>query len=203
MSEVTWAERGDDDAVAARLASVIAAPGRKRLALPGGRTPAGVLERLTGLALPWSTVELTPTDDRVVAPDHPASNYGQLRRAFEGKPVRLEPLAEGGAPPRFDLVWLGMGVDGHIASLFANVTSDPADRPAIVRVRPDPLPPEAPYERLSLNLAALVRTDAIVIVVRGAQKRTVLLAAIAGRVDLPVTRLMAAARSPATIFWSP
>lgn len=203
MTDVVWSARGDDEAVAERVASVIVRSGPKRIAVPGGKTPGAILATLAKRDLPWEKVEVAPTDDRLVPADHPASNFGQLRHAFARLPARLMPLTEGSHPAPFDLVWLGMGADGHVASLFPNIEVSASGTPEVVRVRPDPLPPEAPFERLSLNLAALIRSDDIIVVVRGAEKRAVIEAAVEGRVDLPITRLLAAAPAPVTIFWSP
>ncbi|MEC7623062.1 MAG: 6-phosphogluconolactonase, partial [Pseudomonadota bacterium] len=100
----------------------------------------------------------------------------------------------------FDLAWLGMGADGHIASLFPN-TDPRVDEPrAILRLTPDPLPPEAPFDRISLTLPSLLASDALVFVVRGDEKRVVLDQAIAGQHDLPVARLLKAATQPVTCF---
>src|SRR5690606_33391491 len=103
-------------------------------------------------------------------------------------------------PPHFALTWLGMGDDGHIASLFPN-TDPRADDPLPVRrLTPDPLPPEAPFDRLSLTMPALLDSDALLFVIRGAEKRAVFEAAVAGQSDLPVARLLSAARQGVTCF---
>ena len=65
---------------------------------------------------------------------------------------------------------------------------------------PDPLPPEAPFPRLTLTLAALANADAVIVVARGAAKRRVLDAALAGA-DLPVARLFGVA--PVALYWAP
>ena len=65
---------------------------------------------------------------------------------------------------------------------------------------PDPLPPEAPFDRISLTLPSLLASDALVFVIRGDEKRVVLDQAIAGQHDLPVARLLKAATQPVTCF---
>lgn len=202
MTEVVWAERGDDAAVADSIAAIVVRPGTKSLAIPGGRTPATILALLRQQSLPWDRVTITPTDERLVPHNHPASNFGSLTRALSGVAARLLPLDDSSRPRRFDLVWLGMGTDGHIASLFPKGAVERLPTAGVVRVMPNPLPPEAPFERLSLTLDALIDCDALFIVVRGAEKRAVLAAAIAGQCDLPIAKLIAAARCPVTIFWS-
>ena len=103
--------------------------------------------------------------------------------------------------PVFALAWLGMGTDGHVASLFPNTDprTDTAER--VVRLTPDPLPPEAPFDRISLTLPALLASHEIVFTLGGsAEKRTVFEAAMRGESDLPVARLLAAADQPVTCF---
>jgi 6-phosphogluconolactonase len=203
MADPVWAERGDTEAVAGRVAAIFGGTGPVRLALPGGHTPIPIFDLLKGRDLPWARAELWPTDDRIVPQDHPASNFGLLSRAFGDSGAALRPLQAGIAPPPFDLVWLGMGGDGHVASIFPNMRLPEDGAPAVLRVEPDPLPPEAPFARLTLNLPALVAAREIILVLAGDDKRRVIEAAIAGSTDLPVARLIARARCPVTIFWSP
>ncbi len=200
MTEVRWAADGSDAAVVSYVAAVVAR-GPCTLALPGGTTPQPIFAALAVRDLPWGDVTLLPGDERGVPEDHPASNVGLLRAAFGATGATILPLAEGMALPHLDLVWLGMGLDGHVASLFPNL--DPrADAPAaVVRVVPDPLPPEAPFERLTLTLAALAGAGEVILVVRGPAKRALLEAAAAGQNDLPVARLLALAPH-VTVFWS-
>jgi 6-phosphogluconolactonase len=102
--------------------------------------------------------------------------------------------------PRFALAWLGMGADGHVASLFPN-TDPRVDDPLKVRMlTPDPLPPEAPFDRVTLTLPALLDADALLFVIRGAAKRALFEAAVRGENDLPIARLLGAARQPVTCF---
>jgi 6-phosphogluconolactonase len=93
-----------------------------------------------------------------------------------------------------------MGGDGHIASLFPNTDPRADDPKRVRRLTPDPLPPEAPFDRLSLTIPALLDSDELLFVIRGAEKRAVFEAAAAGTNDLPVARLLAAARQPVTCF---
>ena len=200
MTELRWAADGRDAAVVEHVAALIAR-GPCTLALPGGATPQPMYAALAACDLPWAGVTMVPGDERLVPEGHPASNVGQLRAAFGATGATILPLAEEMAVPRLDLAWLGVGLDGHIASLFPN--ADPrADAPAaVVRVVPEPLPADAPFERLTLTLAALAAAGEILGVARGAAKRALLEAAATGANDLPVARLLAAAPR-VTIFWS-
>ncbi len=171
--------------------------------MPGGSTPGPILAALAERKdIGWVDVAVWLTDDRCVPTDHAASNFGLLERSLAATGAALVPLEAGATPPPFDLVWLGMGADGHIASLFPN--TDPVADGAleVVQLTPDPLPPEAPFDRLSLTLSALVRARHIMLVLKGADKRKVLDDALSGANDLPIARLLKAAQAPVTIFWS-
>lgn len=170
------------------------------VAVPGGSTPFPIFDRLAKLSLPWDRIAVWAGDDRVVEEDHPASNIGKIRTRLEPAGARIVPLAEDAQPPHFALAWLGMGEDGHIASLFPNTNPRADDPRSVRRLTPDPLPPEAPFDRLSLTIPALVDSDEIMFVIRGADKRAIFDAAVKGENDLPIARLLRAARRKVTCF---
>lgn len=195
----------DDAAIARWLAAHLEAAlqiseGEIAITLPGGSTPFPILAELALLDLDWTRIAVWPGDDRIVAEDHPASNVGRIRAALEPLGARVVALREGAAPPHFALAWLGMGADGHIASLFPNTDPRPDDPQPLRRLTPDPLPPEAPFDRLSLTIPALLNSDALVFVIRGPEKCALFEAALRGDHDLPVARLLAAAHQPVTCF---
>jgi 6-phosphogluconolactonase len=200
--QVTWAARADSEAVADYIAAIVEKPGACRLAVPGGKTPVPVFAILSKRSLPWGTVTLMLTDDRIVPENHPASNQGKLAAAFDATPAHVLPLGRRAIAEPFDLVWLGMGADGHIASLFPKMLKEQRDGPAIIKTTPDPLPIEAPFERLSLNMDALINTKEIMLLVRGSDKKYVLEEAMSGNSDLPIAQLIRLATCPITIFWS-
>lgn len=204
MTPITIVEHADDTAIAQwlaeRLTAHFAAPGPVTVTVPGGSTPFPIIERLLALDLPWERLVVWPNDDRVVPEDHPASNTGKLRALLEPAGAEVVTLTEMEAVPPFALAWLGMGADGHVASLFPNTDPRVDDPRAIVRLTPDPLPPEAPFDRISLTIPALLTSEELALVIRGADKRAVFDAASAGESDLPVARLLAAARQPVTCF---
>lgn len=190
------------EGIADHVAEVIARPGERTIAVPGGSTPFPIFDALAKRDLDWSQTTIFLTDDRVVDPDHEASNFGRLRTSLGSSGARIMPLEEGIEAPAFDLVWLGMGADGHVASLFPNTDPTTSVSAGVVRLTPDPLPPEAPFDRLSWTLLALLNTNATMLVIRGKDKLAVLFDALLGKNDLPIARLLAASTAPVTIFGS-
>lgn len=204
------------------------AHGRATLALAGGRTPFPIYRALAATPLDWSRVIALPGDDRCVAHDHPASNVTALRQAFadanglvveslttpDGDPAASLAHARASLAPLhaipFDAVVLGMGEDAHTASLFpgnpvlASAMALDADEDAFALV-PDPLPPEAPFPRITLGLARLLRARSLHLLVTGARKREVLRAAQAACDPAlrPISAVLHAPETTVHIHWSP
>lgn len=204
MPRLEIIENADDGTVAAwfaqRLRAALSLSPEIAVTVPGGSTPFPIFDLLARQDLPWPRISVWPGDDRIVDENHPASNVGKIRARLEPVGAKIVPLTESARPPHFAIAWLGMGGDGHIASLFPNTDPSPADAQAIRRLTPDPLPPEAPFDRLSLTIPALVDSDEIMFVIRGGEKRKVFDAAVKGENDLPVARLLKAAARPVTCF---
>ncbi len=174
--------------------------GQVAITIPGGSTPFPILALMDAGALDWKRIAVWPGDDRIVPESHPASNVGRIRAALEPLGATVVPLTETAMPPHFALTWLGMGGDGHIASLFPNTDPQVDDPQPVRRLTPDPLPPEAPFDRLSLTIPALLNCDAVLFVIRGEAKAALFAAATRGENDLPVARLLGAAQQPVTCF---
>jgi 6-phosphogluconolactonase len=205
MASVEIIEGAGDAAIVAWLAAKLdAALGASDLpvaiTVPGGSTPFPILAELARAPLDWRRVTAWPGDDRLVPEDHPASNTGRIRALLEPAGAEVVALTEMEQVPRFALAWLGMGEDGHVASLFPNTDPRVDDPQAIRRLTPDPLPPEAPFDRVTLTLPALLASDRLLFVIRGAAKRALFEAGARGEHDLPVARLLGAARQPVTCF---
>ncbi len=205
VDNLTIIENAPDETIAEWIEGAIAealraTEGPIAITVPGGSTPFPILERLARSSLDWRRVTVWPGDDRVVPEDHPASNTGRIRALLEPVGAEVVTLTVMEQVPHFALAWLGMGADGHVASLFPSTDPRIDDPEPIRRLTPDPLPPEAPFDRVSLTLPAVLASDRLVFVIRGDAKRRVFEDAAAGLSDLPVARLLAAARQPVTCF---
>ena len=205
MPHIDIIEGSSDERIADWLAGRLQAELRGHdtpvaITVPGGSTPFPILDALSRYPLDWNRVTVWPGDDRRVPEDHPASNTGRIRALLEPAGAEVVTLSTMEAVPHFALAWLGMGGDGHIASLFPNADPRTDDPQRIRCLTPDPLPPEAPFDRITLTLPALLDSDELVFVVRGRDKRALIEAAAMGENDLPVARLLSAARQPVTCF---
>lgn len=216
------------EALAAAIREGVAARGEAWLALAGGSTPFAAYRRLAAMPLPWSAVHLVASDERWVPATHEKRNERALAEAFAAAngvtihplvPVEDTAFAPAAAPATaetslaplahraFDAVLLGMGADAHFASLFPRVTPpsalDAGHRAPVVALVPDPLPPEAPFPRISLTLSRLVATRSLLLMITGETKRSVLESArTRPATDAPIHALLAAAPDLA-IHWSP
>lgn len=203
MADITITEGAGAGAVAEWLAGKLGGAGA--ITVPGGSTPFPIIAELIERGnIDWSGWQVWPNDDRIVPEDHEASNTGKLRGLLEPAGAGIVQLTEDCAPPHFALTWLGMGPDGHIASLFPNTDPQVDDSLTVRRLTPDPLPVHAPFDRITLTIPALLDTDAVVFTLGGAaDKRAVMDGALRGAHDLPIARLLGAARArgiPVTVF---
>ncbi len=189
------------------------------LLLPGGSTPKGLLHCLQQRALPWSQVQISATDERWVAADAVQSNTQMLRRALPEAQL-LEPRLADSAQAS-SVAWaqalqrhlpfaaslLGMGDDGHVASLFAGMPGlaegmDFAAQPsALVGLAPD-----EPRVRLSLNLAMLANTQWLGVLLFGESKGRMLERVLVNDPTtqaLPIYHLLWQAPRPVQVYWAP
>ncbi|MFP5329231.1 MAG: 6-phosphogluconolactonase [Alphaproteobacteria bacterium] len=195
------------------------------LALPGGNTPKPIFAKLAAAKLPWKKVTIIPTDERLVPMQDERSNVRAIAQAFLAAGARVVPIAAEIADYRLagnsadarlqdlpwppDLCWLGMGEDGHTASIFAGPDlSDALEAPKARRavgVMPDPLPAEAPVPRVTLTRAAILSARTILITITGQKKRELLEQAIADghSSKLPIGPVLAEAEQPIDIHWCP
>ena len=203
---------------AAALRAAVDRHGTATWVLAGGTTPQAAYRVLAGehaSTVPWPLVWVVMGDERAVPPDHPDSNWGQARAALLDRvPLSgdrlLRPCGELGAGraaaryeerlaelprldggvPRLDVVWLGVGEDGHCLSLFPGRPElEVADR-LVVPVTGAPKPPP---DRVTLTLAALRGARCLLLLAAGAGKAGPVARALRGDASLPVGRALAAA----------
>ena len=222
LGELADAVAGD---VGFIIDSAIDARGTSLIAVPGGSTGPAIFPKLVAQKLPWKKVTIIPTDDRLVAMEDERSNVRGIAKAFLPSGARVIPIAAEIADYRLagnsadarlqdlswppDLVWLGMGKDGHTASIFPGPDLQGAlDAPKARRamgVMPDPLPPEAPVARVTLTRSAILSARTVMITITGQEKRDLLEQAIADGQSskLPIGRVLAEAEQPIDIHWCP
>ena len=153
-------------------------------------------ERLAALDLHWSSWHVWWSDERIVPPDHPDSNERVAREALLSRvPVpeeQIHPLRslDVELPDAFDLVLLGVGSDGHTASLFPGHERELADPGRLVYVPEPGLPP--PHPRISFSLAYLNAQPLVAFLVGGDGKREILARVLAGDETLPAAQVRAA-----------
>ncbi len=213
------------DQIAASLKSAIAARRVASLVVSGGKSPLRLFELLRAEELDWSSVCVALADERWVDPSDPASNEKLVREVLLKGPAaaaRFQGLKNGAPTPDmgavsawetfarvprpFDALVLGMGDDGHTASLFPGSPNlanalNPAAAAGCVGMRA----PAAPRPRLSLNLSALLDSRRITLLINGdAKRRTYLAACTPGPPqEMPVRAVLRQTRTPVEVMWSP
>jgi 6-phosphogluconolactonase len=185
------------DYVAELSRGAVAAHGRFTFAVSGGHTPWAMFAALAEQDVPWADVEIFQVDERVAPDGDPDRNLTHLRESLGDAPARVHPmpvtdqdLAVAAAayatvlPHRFDLVHLGLGPDGHTASL---VPGDPVldVTDALVAVTR----PYQGHQRMTLTYPALARADQLLWLITGADKRDPLARLLAGDTSIPAGRV--------------
>ncbi len=233
MIDAEWWEYEDAEEMAEAVAGDIAyiigqaleARGRAMVAFPGGSTPLPALKLLADMPIEWADVTILPTDDRLVPVTDKLSNAGMLARMFLPKKARVVPLTAGESDPvaagraaderiadfewPLDVAWLGVGEDGHTASIFPGkdfeaAIAGPKARRAI-GVRPDPLPVDAPVPRVTLTGPTLATARTVTLVISGNAKRKLVEEALkqGASSTLPIGRLLAELDMDIDIHWCP
>ncbi|MEO0573964.1 MAG: 6-phosphogluconolactonase [Pseudomonadota bacterium] len=181
--------------IARRLAAAIDARGHATLVVSGGSSPLATLNALAATDIDWSKVTVLASDERWVAEDDPSSNAGMIARELlrdKASDARFVSLYEPGMhadgaiqtiadrvsalPLPFDYVLLGMGDDGHTASLFPDdpdIESALSSQEACIVAKP----PSQPLQRVSLTPNALLNAHAIGLLFFGQSKADVFAAA--------------------------
>jgi 6-phosphogluconolactonase len=213
------------DATADILAQALEHPAARAFAGAGGTTPGPVYDLLARRQLPWERLTVTLTDERWVEPDAEESNARLLRQHLlvgEAARARFLPLKGAGASPQadavdaeveirdllpFTAVLLGMGADGHFASLFPGapeleVGLDLEGPRLCMPVAEAGLKPLVP--RISLTARALTRAELLLVLITGEDKREVI-ERVAANPDYapPVATILRQDRCPARVLWAP
>src|SRR5688500_4669785 len=192
-------------------ADAVRARGRFSIALSGGSIGPALLPTLGAAAIPWESTSIFWIDERAVPPDHPESNFGSALKLLSETPAaraRYHPMeshedlgfsarayaatlvGELGTPPALDVVMLGVGPDGHVASLFPGHVQPRGEWVAAELHSPKP-----PSERITLTFETLAAARLICVVVLGADKASLVRDFIEGRSpELPIARALANAQ---------
>lgn len=200
-------------AISQRLIEALSSQECAGLVATGGRSPGPIFDRLSAnTAVDWSRVVVTLSDERCVPADDPDSNARGVReRLLTGAAAKahllpLWPASDSAALAAlspFNAVMLGMGEDGHIASL---IPGDPGLEAAMTTdelLRPVPAGlGKPPVARITLTLSTLLNARAIFLLIAGEAKRRVIERALAGE-NLPVGRLISQSKAPIRILWTP
>ncbi|OJA41365.1 6-phosphogluconolactonase [Burkholderia ubonensis] len=204
-------------AVGDALRAVLARPARATLAVSGGTSPRPFLQTLSHAALDWASVDVTLVDDRWVPEDDAASNARLVRDTLlqhAAATATFLPLVDTGAAldahvaalnanPAHrlpDVAVLGMGEDGHTASIFADAPEwDHAITTAerFVAVHPG----AAPHARVSFSLDALKRIDRLFLLIAGNRKREVLEAAASSPQKNAISQLANDKGTQLDVYW--
>ncbi|MDB4852936.1 6-phosphogluconolactonase [Alphaproteobacteria bacterium] len=176
------------------MAKTLAAKGKVSLALSGGSSPVDLYRLLSSVEFDWARVSITLIDDRLVPADHPDSNQWLIAKTLRQNNAAdavFIPLEDWPDNEIADIAVLGMGSDGHFASLFPSMLDqsqafDPAAHPAIIRTPPQGIPK---HPRITMNLAMIRAIPCRILLVVGAEKQA-LLSAARSTTDLPISRLL-------------
>ena len=200
------------DAIHCQLSAAIARTGTASIALSGGTSPAQTMQLLSQKPLDWSRVTITLSDERWLEPSNPRSNHRLIQDKMiinQAQSASFLPLYLSGATPsegvaqleqsmapfqqQFDVCLLGMGTDGHFASLFPDspqLEQGLTSQQSLIAVES----PSVPEPRVSMTLSLITQADNIYLLIAGASKRTLLRQAVDQGSDsnLPIANLIEA-----------
>ena len=214
------------DEIASLLVQGINKKGKASLAVSGGSTPVELFEHLSEMDIPWDRVFVFPVDERWVEPIDPDSNERLVRdhllknraaaATFIGMKNSAPTAGEGEkqcerrlsqVPLPFDVLVLGMGSDGHTASLFPGAEKLPAATDMNSgRTCMALAPLTAPHERMSLTLPVILSAETIFLHIQGQEKMDVLNEALKEDEpveDMPIRFVLRNGKKPVLIYWAP
>ena len=193
------------------------------LVVTGGTSPQACYSALAASDLAWDRVHIVPSDERWVPLSHEDSNESMIRRSLlieHAASASFHSFYDDDAeiqercttltdnlkviPSPFAACLLGMGEDGHVASLFDDASNFNAGIDICNEQFCIPIETAAsPYKRISLSLAALLRSDEIVLLFFGESKRAVLEHAKRDATEYPVSRVLHQNQVPVAVYWAP
>lgn len=209
------------DRIARHLSAQLEAHGSANFVVGGGTTPGACFASLSERQLDWENITIALSDERWVAADHADSNEGLIERELRtnaaasasvvsiyhaGMTVeeRCDALQAKNPPQGFACSMVGMGGDGHFASLFPDAPNlDEALRLDNDRLYLPVRTAASPHPRVSMTLAALLHSEEVVLLFFGDDKRRVYEAALAGDDSYPVYHLLQQSETPVRVFWAP
>ena len=192
--------------LAEQLQRRLALQSKSVLMVSGGSTPIACLDQLSELPIDWSQVYVTLTDERLVAVTDNASNERMVRETLMKNAARHAQFCELSERNVEQIVsaqpicLVGMGEDGHFASIFPdNVLLDTLVDPKAAPAAVDVSTTGSPYPRRTANLALLLQSTEILLLVFGKKKREILEAPV----GLPIDHLIQQTEVPVNIYWAP
>ena len=217
------ASRAAADLISNTLTDNLSRMKRASLVVSGGTTPGDCFRFLSEKSLDWSRVDIVPSDERWVPADHPDSNQGMIQSELmqleaasaQFVPFHREGLKASQAPAvierdlnaltrPFSCCLLGMGDDGHFASLFPDFAGlrkalDPGSDESCVLVETS----GSDHLRISLTLSALLDSEFVLLLFFGRSKLDVFNSASASTGNYPVEALLAQQKTPVRSLWAP
>ena len=168
------------------------------LVLPGGSSPVALIRALGQKGLSWSDITITTTDERCVPENHEHNNLGQVKRLLEGAEARFVSLQDENTvfDSTFTVTVMGMGEDGHFASLFPDDDWE-AKTGDIISAKA----PVEPKDRLSLTLDRLLQTEHLYLLVNSRTKLELCEAVMNGeKSNLPIAKLFQRSQDKLQIY---
>lgn len=217
------------DRCAALLSDDIANTGEASFVVPGGTTPAPVFKKLSLMDLPWNKISVAPSDERWIAVNHEQSNQYLLEQTLlinNASTAQLVGLKNGEPTPvegealtarnmqklkqPFSVTVVGMGNDGHFASLFPGTPQieqalDLNQQKRCIGIDARDCPVAGDYtQRMSMTMATLIDSNLVIVLITGQQKLDVIRQAAEHKenFDLPVSALLAQNKTPVEIYWA-